>query len=52
MDHHSVADADHCRMRRDRQVISLDEFTEADIQAIRNAEPPPEAGAFDAEVLK
>jgi prevent-host-death family protein len=37
--------------RRDRQVLGLEDFTEADAQAIRAAEPPPEASAFDHEVL-
>lgn len=36
--------------RRDRQVLGLDDLTEADLQAIRAAEPPPEAAAFDHEV--
>ena len=36
--------------RRDRQVMTLDDFTEADLQAIRKAEPPAEAAAFDHEV--
>ena len=36
--------------RRDRQVLGLEDLTEADLQAIRAAEPPPEAIAFDHEV--
>lgn len=40
----------HRLKRRDRQVMGVDDFTEADIQAIRNAEPPKEAAAFDHEV--
>jgi hypothetical protein len=36
--------------RRDRQVMTLDDFTEPDVEAIRNAEPPTEAAAFDHEV--
>ena len=35
--------------QRDREVLGLDDFTEADLQAIRAAEPPPEAAAFDEE---
>jgi len=35
--------------RRDREVLGLEDFTEADLQAIRAAEPPPEAVAFDDE---
>ena len=36
--------------RRDRQVMTLDDFTDADLDAIRKAEPPAEAAAFDHEV--
>lgn len=36
--------------RRDRQVLGLEDFTEADLQAIRAAEPPVEAAAFDHEL--
>lgn len=36
--------------RRDRQVMTLDDFTEADLEAIRKAEPPAEAAAFDHEM--
>lgn len=36
--------------RRDRQVMTLADFTEADLDAIRKAEPPAEASAFDHEV--
>lgn len=36
--------------RRDREVLTLDDFTQADIEAIRNAEPPVEAAGFDSEV--
>ncbi len=35
--------------RRDRVVMGLDDFTEADIAAISNAEPPDEAARFDNE---
>jgi prevent-host-death family protein len=35
--------------QRNRQVLGLEDFTEADLQAIRSAEPPPEAAAFDDE---
>lgn len=41
----------HRLRRRDRQVLSLDDFTDADIQAIRNAEPPLEAIAFNSELI-
>ncbi len=36
--------------RRDRQVMTLDDFTPADLEAIRNAEPPAEAAGFNHEV--
>jgi prevent-host-death family protein len=36
--------------RRDRRVMTLDDFTDADLQAIRAAGPPAEAAAFDHEV--
>ncbi len=37
-------------MRRDRQVMGLADFTEADIAAIRNVKPSAAATAFDHEV--
>jgi len=36
--------------RRDRQVMGLEDFTQADVEAIRKAEPPAEAAGFDHEV--
>jgi PHD/YefM family antitoxin component YafN of YafNO toxin-antitoxin module len=42
----------HRLKRRDRQVITLDDFTAADLEAIRSAEPPAEAAAFDHEVIE
>ena len=36
--------------RRDREVLRVEDFTEADLEAIREAEPPAEAAAFDHEV--
>jgi len=36
--------------RRDREVLGLDDFTQADLEAIRATEPSPEAYAFDHEV--
>jgi prevent-host-death family protein len=35
--------------QRDREVLGLDDFTDADLQAIRAAEPPTDAAAFDHE---
>ncbi|MCX7110897.1 MAG: type II toxin-antitoxin system Phd/YefM family antitoxin [Proteobacteria bacterium] len=40
----------HRLKQRDRQVLSLVDFNEADLQAILAAEPPPEAATFDHEV--
>jgi prevent-host-death family protein len=37
-------------IRRDREVLGLEDFTEADVEAIPKAEPPAEAAAFDKEV--
>ncbi|WP_044564435.1 type II toxin-antitoxin system Phd/YefM family antitoxin [Azospirillum sp. B4] len=36
--------------RRDRQVLGLDDFTDADIEALERSRPDPAAKAFDAEV--
>ena len=41
----------HRLKQRDRQVLSLVDFNEADLQAILAAEPPPEAATFDHEVV-
>jgi prevent-host-death family protein len=41
----------HRLKRRDRQVLSLNDFTAADLQAIRAAEPPLEAAAFNSELI-
>lgn len=35
--------------RRDRQVLSIDDFTETDLQKIMDSEPPVEAAAFNSE---
>jgi len=37
--------------KRDRQVLGLEDFSDADAQAIRAASPPPEAAAFDDEMI-
>ena len=41
----------HRLKQRDRQVLSLVDFNEADLQAIFTAEPPPEVTTFDHEVV-
>ncbi len=41
----------HRLKQRDRQVLSLVDFNEADLQAILAAEPPLEAATFDHEIV-
>jgi len=36
--------------RRDRRVMTLDDFTEEDIRAIEQSDAPPEFAQFDDEV--
>jgi prevent-host-death family protein len=36
--------------RRDRQVLGLEDFTDADLKALEAACPPAEARAFDPEL--
>ncbi len=36
--------------RRDREVLGIEDFTEADAEAVRRAETSAEAAAFDNEV--
>lgn len=36
---------------RDREVLGLDDFTGADIEAVRRAQPSPESAAFNDEVM-
>lgn len=36
--------------RRDREVLSIGDFTEADAEAVRLATPPAELAAFDHEL--
>jgi len=38
--------------RRDRQVMGLEDFTDADVAALRNVQPSVAAGAFDNEVIE
>jgi prevent-host-death family protein len=35
---------------RDREVLGLEDFTQADVDAIRSAEPPAETAQFDDEL--
>jgi prevent-host-death family protein len=36
--------------RRDREVLGLEDFTQADLELIRRAEPPASAAEFDREL--
>jgi prevent-host-death family protein len=36
--------------RRDREVLGLDDFTAADLDLLRSAEPPAETARFDHEL--
>lgn len=36
--------------RRDREVLSIDEFSDADIETVRRAEAPAESAAYDNEL--
>ena len=36
--------------RRDREVLGLDDFTDADIEAVRRTKPSPESAAFNHEL--
>lgn len=40
----------HRLKRRDRQVLGLDDFTDADIAALETARAPDSAKAFDHEI--
>jgi PHD/YefM family antitoxin component YafN of YafNO toxin-antitoxin module len=37
-------------MRRDRRVMGLEDFTEADLEALRKVQPSAEAAAFNHEL--
>ena len=36
--------------RRDREVLGIEDFTEADAEAVRRAKPSPASAAFDHEL--
>lgn len=38
--------------RRDREVLGIEDFTEADAEAVRRARPSPESAAFDHELTE
>jgi prevent-host-death family protein len=46
-----AVDEYHRLKRRDRQVLGLEDFTGADLHAIRAADSPPDAAAFDPEMM-
>ena len=46
-----ISAAEYARLKRlDREVLSIDEFTDADVAAVRRAEPSPDAAAHDREL--
>ena len=40
----------HRLKKRDREVLGLDDFTQADLEAIRNADPSASTAQFDDEL--
>ena len=38
--------------RRDREVLGIEDFTDADIEAVRHAEPSQDADAFNHELKR
>jgi hypothetical protein len=42
----------HRLKRRDREVMGLEDFTEADIEALRRVQPSASMSAFDHEVTE
>ena len=38
--------------RRDREVLGLDDFTEADLEALEASRPPAETASFDHELSR
>jgi hypothetical protein len=49
-EYHRLKRRYHRLKRRDREVLGLDDFTEADLAGIRAAEPPAETALFDCEL--
>jgi len=47
-----VISADEYRRlkKRDREVLAVEDFTDAEIEAVRRAEPSPEADTFNHEI--
>ncbi len=47
-----VISADEYRRlkKRDREVLAAEDFTDAEIEAVRRSEPSPEADAFNHEI--
>ncbi len=44
------ADEYHRLKKRDREVLSVGDFTDSEIEAVRRAEPSKEAESFNQEV--
>jgi hypothetical protein len=42
----------HQSKKRDRQVMSLEDFSESDLEAIQAPETPAEAAAYDHEQIE
>lgn len=40
----------HRLKRRDREVLGIEDFTDADVEAVRSAQPSKEADAFNPEL--
>jgi len=46
-----ISAAEYSRLkRRDREVLRIEDFTDADIEAVRRAEPSQQAEAFNHEL--
>jgi prevent-host-death family protein len=40
----------HRLKRRDREVLGIEDFSAADVEAVRSAQTPAESAAFDSEL--
>ena len=48
-----ISNQEYARLkRRDREVLGLDDFTEADIAALEASRPPADSMAFDHELKR
>ncbi len=46
----TAADEYHVPKRQDREVLGIEDFSEADIEAIRHSEPSRESEVFNEEL--